>query len=106
MFGAFPFPAAMNSAVGFGLMNCVIEIFNGCLLVKTPLESSPMQFAVVIAVFSQHFPCYWNGGGNGLESHLRYFIKRFALTLDLIQSPIQDEIPYIGTFVDLEQKTG
>jgi hypothetical protein len=52
------------------------------------------------------FPCYWNGGGNGLESHLRYFIKRFGLTLDLIQSPIQDEIPYIGTFVDLEQKAG
>jgi hypothetical protein len=51
------------------------------------------------------FPCYWNGG-NGLESHLPYSIKRFALTLDLIQSPIQDEIPYIETFVSFEQKAG
>ncbi|MCD7788977.1 MAG: DUF1097 family protein [Bacteroides thetaiotaomicron] len=49
----FLFSDAVNSAIGFGFMSFVIEIFNICLLSGTPLGFSPMQFASVIGIFSQ-----------------------------------------------------
>lgn len=54
-----PFSADSSKAIAFGLMSFVIEFMNVLLLNKTPFRFIPLQFAVVIGVFSQqcqHIP--------------------------------------------------
>ncbi|MGN0978592.1 MAG: hypothetical protein ACI4PH_11105 [Faecousia sp.] len=54
-----PLPDIAAKAIAFGLMSFVIEAMNMLVTKKTPFRFIPLQFAVVIGVFSQqcqHIP--------------------------------------------------
>jgi hypothetical protein len=54
-----PLPDIVTKAIAFGFMSFVIEAMNMLVTQKTPFRFVPLQFAVVIGVFSQqcqHIP--------------------------------------------------
>ena len=54
-----PFPVHGLKAFSFGLMSFVIEFMNQTFLPETPFRFIPLQFAVVVGIFSQkceHIP--------------------------------------------------
>jgi hypothetical protein len=53
MFLKLPITPMVSKAVAFGLMSFLIEVLNTQYLRKTPFQCIPLQFAVVIAMFSQ-----------------------------------------------------